>query len=126
MFRNIYFLIVIFCLSSQSAWAESAYTDLLKNNFTTKLITQNDPRVPDKIEGDMLHCMADAFINANIPPQDLLKLDQAVIEGTIEHDPLAIKYAMLASDPNALNQMAAEAVRLCPETLRAFTGAKSN
>lgn len=109
-----------------SAWAASAYTDLLKKNFATKLVTQNDPNEPDEIERDMLNCLADAFIKANIPPEDLSRLDQEVIDGTIETDPLAGKYAMLAGDPSAVERMATEAARLCPETLKAHIRAKSS
>jgi hypothetical protein len=108
------------------AWAASAYTELLQHNFAATLDSRNDPKVPDDVELKMLKCLAAAFINANIPPNDLAKLDQAVTAGTIQSDPLAGKYAMLAGDPGALTSMSAEAARLCPEILKAVNDAKTS
>jgi hypothetical protein len=125
MVRRFFFLAAALTLASP-AWAASAYTELLQHNFAATLNSNNDPKVPDDVELKMLNCLAAAFINANIPPNDLAKLDQAVTAGTIESDPLAGKYAILAGDPGALRLMSAEAVRLCPETLKAYNDAKSD
>lgn len=122
--RGIYCLVAALTLAPPSAWAASTYTELLQENFATALDGHNDPRVPDDIELKLLNCLASAFVNANIPSDDLTKLDQAVVAGTIELDPLAGKYAMLASDSGALMLMSAEAERLCPDTLKAYDDAK--
>jgi hypothetical protein len=108
------------------ALAASTYVELLQSNFATALDAHNDPKIPDDIESTLLNCLATAFVNANIPSDDLTKLDQAVVAGTIESDPLAGKYAMLASDSGALMLMSAEAKRLCPETLEAYDDAKKS
>jgi hypothetical protein len=124
MRRLICLLAFAFLIAPGAAWAASAYTDLLKKNFATAMTTHNDPFVLDHVEEDLLNCLADAFINANIPPADLALLDEAVADGTIEFDPLAGKYAALANDPGALSLMSLEAMRLCPETIRAYNAAK--
>jgi len=126
LIRGICCLVAALALLPPYALAASTYTELLKSNFATALDAHNDPNVPDDVELTLLHCLATAFVNANIPPDDLTKLDQAVVAGTIESDPLAGKYAMLASDSGALLLMSAEAKRLCPETLKAYDDAKKS
>jgi len=125
MVRSVFFLAAAIGLASP-AWAASAYTELLQHNFAATLNSNNNPKVPDDVELKMLNCLAAAFISANIPPSDLAKLDQAVAAHTIESDPLAGKYAMLAGDPGALTRMSNEAAHLCPETLKAVKDAEAS
>ena len=110
-------------LPGTEAMAASTYVELLKERLPARVAERNDPRVLDELEIEYLGCLMDAFVAANIPPGDLAKLDQAVAAGTIETDPLADHYKQLANDPHALELMAEEAQRLCPDLLQAYTSA---
>jgi|SRR5687768_14321991 hypothetical protein len=108
-----------------SASAASTYLETLQENFLQALDVNNDPRVPDDLEREVLKCLAAAFVKANVLPDDLVKLDQAAAAGTLESDPLAGQYAMMASDPGALALMAEEVTRMCPDTMKAHIKATS-
>ena len=103
--------------------AANTYVELLKERLPARVAERNDPRVLDELEIELLSCLMDAFVAANIPAEDLAKLDQAVAAGTVETDPLAGHYKQLANDPNAQTRMAEEAQRLCPDLLQAYTSA---
>jgi hypothetical protein len=117
------FATVALMLLSEHAIAASTYVELLKERLPARVAERNDPRVLDELELELLGCLVDAFVAANIPPGDLAKLDQAVVAGTVETDPLAGHYKLMASDPNAQALMAQEAKRLCPDVLQAYNGA---
>ncbi len=111
--------------TATSASAASTYVEALQENFLQALDINNDPRVPDELEREVLNCLAAAFVKANVLPDDLVKLDQATAAGTLELEPLAAQYAMLASDPGALALMAEEVTRMCPDTMKAHIRATS-
>ena len=117
------FATVALMLISEHAVAASTYVELLKERLPARVAERNDPRVLDELELELLGCLVDAFVAANIPPGDLAKLDQAVVAGTVETDPLASHYKLMANDPNAQALMAQEAKRLCPDVLQAYNGA---
>jgi len=117
------FAIVALTLLSEHAVAASTYVELLKERLPARVAERNDPRVLDELELELLGCLVDAFVAANIPADDLAKLDQAVAAGTVETDPIANHYKLMANDPNAQALMAQEAQRLCPDMLRAYNGA---
>lgn len=125
MARRVCLFVAILALLPLPVRAAETYLDLLKENFMTGVVMNGDPRIPDEIEGGVVVCLAEAFVKANIPAEDLAKLDQAVVDGTIEMDPLAGHYAMLASDRNALLLMSMEAEQICPEILKAYHAAKN-
>jgi hypothetical protein len=108
---------------SGQAVAASTYVELLKERLPARVAERNDPRVLDELELELLGCLVDAFVAANVPADDLAKLDQAVAAGTVETDPLASHYKELTNDPNAQALMAQEAHRLCPDVLQAYNGA---
>jgi hypothetical protein len=110
-------------LDSAPALAASTYVDLLKERLPARLMERNDPRVLDELELELLRCLVDAFVASNIPPDDLAKLDQAVVAGTVETDPLADHYRQLTNDPDAQALMTREAERLCPDVLQAYKDA---
>ena len=110
-------------LVSAPALAASTYVELLKERLPARLMERNDPRVLDELELELLRCLVDAFVAANIPPDDLAKLDQAVVAGTVETDPLADHYRQLTNDPDAQALMTREAERLCPDVLQAYKDA---
>lgn len=112
-------VIAILVGASTPALAASTYLEVLQENFLTVLETNNNPRVPDDLEREVLKCLAAAFVKANVLPEDLVKLDAAAAAGTLETDPLAGQYALLASDPSALALMADEVTRMCPDTMKA-------
>jgi len=117
------FAAVVLMLLSEHAVAASTYLELLKERLPARVAERNDPRVLDELELELLSCLVDAFVAANIPPGDLAKLDQAVAAGTVETDPLADQYKQLTNDPNAQALMAQEAQRLCPDVLQAYNSA---
>ena len=117
------FAAVVLMLLSEHAVAASTYLELLKERLPARVAERNDPRVLDELELELLSCLVDAFVAANIPPGDLAKLDQAVAAGTVETDPLADHYKQLTNDPDAQALMTREAERLCPDVLQAYKDA---
>ncbi len=114
---------VTLMLLSEHAAAASTYVELLKERLPARVAERNDPRVLDELELELLRCLVDAFVAANIPPDDLAKLDQSVAAGTAETDPLAEHYKQLTNDPDAPALMTREAERLCPAVLQAYKSA---
>jgi hypothetical protein len=114
---------VTLMLLSEHAAAASTYVELLKERLPARVAERNDPRVLDELELELLRCLVDSFVATNIPPDDLAKLDQAVVAGTVETDPLADHYKQLTNDPDAQALMTREAERLCPAVLQAYKSA---
>jgi hypothetical protein len=117
------FFVLVLMLLSEQAVAASTYVELLKERLPARVAERNDPRVLDELELELLSCLVDAFVAANIPPDDLAMLDQAVVAGTVETDPLAEHYKKLTNDPDAQALMTREAERLCPAVLEAYKSA---
>ena len=117
------FAIVALMLLSEPAVAANTYVELLKERLPERVAERNDPRVLDELELELLGCLVDAFVSANVPPDDLARLDQAVAAGTVETDPLADHYKQLTNDPDAQALMTREAERLCPDVLQAYKDA---
>ena len=115
-------LVVLMLLCGQAV-AANTYLELLKKRLPDRLAERNDPRVLDELELELLRCLMDAFVAANIPPDDLAKLDRAVAAGTVETDPLADHYRQLANDPDAQALMTREAEHRCPDVLQAYKDA---
>jgi len=114
---------VALMLLSEHAVAANTYVELLKERLPARVAERNDPRVLDELEIELLSCLVDAFVSANVPPDDLARLDQAVAAGTVETDPLADRYKQLTNDPDAQALMTREAERLCPDVLQAYKDA---
>ena len=110
-------------LLTGQAVAANTYVELLKERLPARVAERNDPRVLDELELELLRCLVDAFVAANIPPDDLARLDQAVVAGTVETDPLADHYKQLTNDPDAQALMTREAERRCPDVMQAYKGA---
>lgn len=126
MLRNCGFvagLVLMLVAPSEHSVAANTYVELLKERLPARVAERNDPRVLDEVELEVLSCLVDAFVAANIPAEDLAKLDRAVAAGTAETDPLAIHYKLMANDSDAQARMAEEAQRLCPEVLEAYISA---
>ena len=117
------FATFVLMLLSGHAVAASTYVELLKERLPARVAERNDPRVLDELEIELLSCLVDAFVSANVPPDDLARLDQAVAAGTVETDPLADRYKQLTNDPDAQALMTREAERLCPAVLEAYKSA---
>jgi hypothetical protein len=120
--RGLFATMALMLLSEHAA-AASSYVELLKERLPARVAERNDPRVLDELELELLGCLVDAFVTSNIPPDDLAMLDQAVVAGTVETDPLADHYKQLTNDPDAQALMTREAERLCPAVLQAYNSA---
>lgn len=114
---------IVAMLLSAPAMAASTYVELLKERLPARVAERNDPRVLDELELELLRCLVDSFVAANIPSADLAKLDQAVAAGTVETDPLADHYKQLTNDPDAQALMTREAEHRCPDVLQAYKDA---
>jgi hypothetical protein len=117
------FATVTLMLVSGHTVAANTYVELLKERLPARVAERNDPRVLDELELELLRCLVDSFVAANVSPDDLAKLDQAVVAGTVETDPLADHYKQLTNDPDAQALMTREAERLCPAVLEAYKSA---
>ena len=117
------FATIVLTLLGEQAVAASTYVELLKERLPARVAERNDPRVLDELELELLRCLVDAFVAANIPPDDLAKLDQSVAAGTVETDPLADHYKQLTNDPDAQALMTREAERRCPDVMQAYKDA---
>ena len=117
------FATIVLTQLGEQAVAASTYVELLKERLPARVAERNDPRVLDELELELLRCLVDAFVAANIPPDDLAKLDQSVAAGTVETDPLADHYKQLTNDPDAQALMTREAERRCPDVMQAYKDA---
>ena len=112
------FATIVLTLLGEQAVAASTYVELLKERLPARVAERNDPRVLDELELELLRCLVDAFVAANIPPDDLAKLDQSVAAGTVETDPLADHYKQLTNDPDAQALSPREAERRGPDVMQ--------
>lgn len=111
--------------AASPAYGATTYVELLHENVAERLRQSDNPEIPNELELNVMTCLMDAFLAANIPADDLAKLDQAVAAGTIGSDELAGHYRMLASDPDALNLMAQEASGMCRDVMEVYEEAKT-